>query len=780
MQSHSFKWSWLLTVATGLACLVCNGYLPTPARAQDEAEAALEEPAADEPAADEPAMEDLPADAEPKPAAEKPKAKPGGEDEAEAEPAAPEEPAVQAVLESHPQSSAELLRAIDILVDLGQARLAKPFVDELTKRELDGVALASQFNSAKLLKLSRNLELDPALAPFIDKVFRSAEAFRRDPARLAAWANQLADPNEHVRAQAVLALVRAREAAVAPLVTILADPKRAREHAMAKTVLVQLGDLAIDPLLGVLESPDAALKTQVTEVLGQLRARQAMPQLLAPFVSPASTSELRAAAGRALTNIAERPPTSAEAMQLLALEARRWLDRSREGSDNVSTPTEVWHWNAKQGQSMAVAYDARGAALAVAVRLARDLYRLTPQEPAARRLYLETVLQAAKVRGGLDKPLPKGSGTAHAVAEHFGVELVESVLIDAMANKHYAAATAAAEILGDIGTPALLAHGGSAVSPLARAAAHADRRLRFAAIGAIMKLKPIEPFAGSSQVADGLGFFASSYGLPRALVVHPRSEEAQKVAGLATTLGYDADIATNGRRAFELATSNSDYEFIFIHSAIQRPAVDELLAQLRRDRRTALLPIGLIAPLDDLDRVQQFARSSTRTEAFLQPQDAAQMQLFTERVMARAGVDRVSADERKRQAIAALDWLAALGEMPNVFDVKRQESSVVQVLYVPDLSARAATVLGELATVNGQRSLLELADLEAQPLSARAAAAAAFARSVRKYGIMLERAEILEQYALYNANSARNADTHAVLGAILDAIEQKDDIPRER
>ena len=39
--------------------------------------------------------------------------------------------------------------------------------------------------------------------------------------------------------------------------------------------------------------------------------------------------------------------------------------------------------------------------------------------------------------------------------------------------------------------------GGQERSPLARAAGHADQRLRFAAIEAIMKLAPGEPFAGS-------------------------------------------------------------------------------------------------------------------------------------------------------------------------------------------------------------------------------------------------------------------------------------------
>ena len=100
---------------------------------------------------------------------------------------------------------------------------------------------------------------------------------------------------------------------------------------------------------------------------------------------------------------------------------------------------------------------------------------------------------------------------------------------------------------------------------------------------------------------------------------------------------------------------------------------------------------------------------------------------------------------------------------------------MVQVLYVPELSANAATVLGQLGTATSQRSLLELADQTTQPVAARQAAAAAFRRSVSKYGILLTRGEVLEQYSLYNANEGRNADTNSVLGSILDTIENKGD-----
>jgi hypothetical protein len=41
--------------------------------------------------------------------------------------------------------------------------------------------------------------------------------------------------------------------------------------------------------------------------------------------------------------------------------------------------------------------------------------------------------------------------------------------------------------------------------------------------------------------------------------------------------------------------------------------------------------------------------------------------------------------------------------------------------------------------------------------------------------MMLTREEILQLYNIYNANAGRDADTHAVLGSILDVIEHKDE-----
>ncbi|HEY2892698.1 MAG TPA: HEAT repeat domain-containing protein, partial [Pirellulales bacterium] len=580
-------------------------------------DAAMEDAAMDEAGADEPALgEDQPAEPGDAPA------EAAGEDaEAPVKPALPDDPAVQAVLESHPQTPAELIRAIQILADLNQAALAKPFAVELAGKKLElgqKATLADRFGSANLLRLSRNAELAPVLVPFIDDLFRSAEIFRRDADRLAAAAAQLTDPDEQIRSAAIVALVRARESAVAPLVSILADPKRAAAHPMASWVLARLGDVAVAPLVGVLECSDSALKTHVVRVLGQMRAQEATPALLGAMISPVGSPELRAEAARALGAIGGRPPMVDEALRVLETGARRALARSRDESDLTGPSVEVWHWNAARGQSEPVEYDPAAAALAEGVRLARDLFRYNPAQPANRRLYLIAALQAAKLRVGLDQPLPSGPGTSHNVAARYGTVVIEEVLSEALAQGYLPAATAAAEILGDIGDASLLVQRGATASPLALAAQHADRRVRFAATRAIMNFHPAGPFAGSSQVAAGIAFFAASYGGPRVLVVHPLSEDAQSIGGLASQLGYMPDIATSGRRAFELATTSSDYEFILIHSAIKRPNADELVAQFRRESRTRALPIGIIAPLEDWERVETYALNLPRVIPMLQ------------------------------------------------------------------------------------------------------------------------------------------------------------------
>ncbi len=689
----------------------------------------------------------------------------------------PPDPAVLAIQEWAPKTPRDLLRAIAILIDLDAADAAKPYADELGQQQLDQTAkadLVAQTNPADLMRLARHPVVGPVLAPLVDDWLKAAEAHRQDAARLTEAAGQLADPNAAVHEPAAVTLLQARESAVAPLVAVLADPNRAAEHAAAKQLLRYLDGYAVEPLLGVLESPDTALKTHVVELLGQVGGQESVGALLAALVAPSSPPELSSAAAGALQRILGRTPDRQEAVRMLEQAALAPLESSRDDSPYTAEPAIVWHWSKESNQSVPVAYDKTSAALARATRLARALHLVDPSRADWRRLYLTAMLQAAQVRRGLGAPLSTGEGTAHNVAAFYGPEVINHVLARALVEGYLPAAIGAAHVLGDIGNVAMLSRNGAEPSPLAEAAGHEDQRLRFAAINAIMKLGPRDPFAGSTNVTNGMGYFARSIGVPRVLVAHPSSAEAQKIAGMAATLGYETDIATNGRSAFELAVRSPDYDFLLLHSALDGPEVDYLVAQLRRDARTSRLPIGLMAEPDDMERVELFASRTPPAVPMLSPANDAEMRVRAGQLLARAGRWHVPAAERKAYAMAALRWLAILAVHPQTaFDVRTQEGAATAALYLAELSPLAAAVLGEMGTATSQQSLVELADLETQPLASRQAAANALARSVSQFGLRLTRDEIHRQYDLYNANAGRNGDTHNVLTAVLDAIEQK-------
>src|SRR5262245_40639106 len=94
-------------------------------------------------------------------------------------PAKPQNPAVQAVLESNPQTAADLLRAISILSDMRQTVLAKDFIARLAALDPDereSAAIVQKFGSPTLLKLARQPELAGPVGSFVDLVMERASA----------------------------------------------------------------------------------------------------------------------------------------------------------------------------------------------------------------------------------------------------------------------------------------------------------------------------------------------------------------------------------------------------------------------------------------------------------------------------------------------------------------------------------------------------------------------------------------------------------------------------
>jgi CheY-like chemotaxis protein len=685
-----------------------------------------------------------------------------------------EQPVIRSIIEANPTTPKEIVRAVVVLVDLHRPELARPLLNKLMESKPDTntlLSLAHDFDSATFIKLAGQESLTPEGGQLADAVLSAAQAARTDPALLKQLVSQLVAKDENTRQDAVIGLYKARGAAVAPLVRALIDPARAREHKAVRSMLVRLGGDSVGPLVAMLESHDAVARLQAAQVLGRLKAKPAIQALLVPAVASTSSPELKAAAGQALLDTLGRIPTEPEAAELLSHEARAALEKVKLLRADPQPGVEQWRWDEKLGQSILTQIPPADAAASDAARLAGDAYVLTA-DTQSRRLFILAQLTAAKLLGGLDHPLAKGEGTVYAQVAAFGPRLVEEVLLTALTEGNATAATAAAEILGDIGQEEILHRSGAALSPLAEAARSGDRRLRFAAIDAILKLKPTRPFAGAGEIPQNLAFFAGTAGFRRAIVAHPRTEKGQQLVGLLSGLDYEADSVSTSRQFMMAATQSPDYELALVDVSLGDPGADDLLARLRRDPRTTDLPIGLVAPANKWSDAERVAQSLPQVTAIPPVRTEAALKFQMARILERAGRDLVTFPERQAQAAVALGWLARLSDdKQRPFDLQAVEPAVARALYVPALSRQAALVLSNLPSAAAQASLVDLAGRNVLPIAARQAAATAFGRSVRLHGVLLTSGQIIEQYNRYNASRTLDQDTQQVLASLLDAIE---------
>ncbi len=343
-----------------------------------------------------------------------------------------------------------------------------------------------------------------------------------------------------------------------------------------------------------------------------------------------------------------------------------------------------------------------------------------------------------------------------------------------MLTGHVPAAIAAVQVLGTIGDRSLLDANGANPRPLVLALEQRDRRLRFAAAEAIMKLDPKAGFNGSSNLVNALAWFAGTSNTKRALVAFPNDAVATQLGAMLATMGYDADIATNGRNAFLKALASSDYELVLLSSRIDRPPVWVVLQEMRHDPRSARLPVILLGEDGEreLDHLETLVLYDPWTKVFARPVTTDGMKFFVDRLNQQAGSFVVPLEEREEQAAKSLAWLKKLNETSaREFEIQTHEAEIARALYVPKLSAAAAELLGMIGTHTAQRALVDVANRPATPMEMREAAAAAFSQSVRKHGIQLTSREIQHQYDRYNESATEDAASQQLLGLVLDAIE---------
>ncbi|MGH7134599.1 MAG: HEAT repeat domain-containing protein, partial [Pirellulales bacterium] len=363
------------------------------------------------------------------------------------------DPTVKTLLATNPTTPAELLNAIDVLIDLRALGDADGLLKQLVKAQPNDeqwAELVQQFGSALFLRLAFIYDLQPEGRQVADAALEASARRARDPARLTKLIEQLQDPSPAVRRGARVRLVSGREAAIQALAAALVDPSRQAQHAAIRTAVVQFGREATAPLTALLRSSQPAAQMEAIRALAELGQSLTALDLFAPALLETSADEIKTAAREALVALIGRVPDRDEATAVLVRKAKSGFATALEEPDLEALPVLEWHWNEGKAALEYALSPPLAAHLDRAADLAGDAARLAPRSREVAWLALAARVEADAYRLGVDQPPPSGPGTAAALLEAEDADVLDGMLGYSLAGGHTVAAAAAARALGQI------------------------------------------------------------------------------------------------------------------------------------------------------------------------------------------------------------------------------------------------------------------------------------------------------------------------------------------
>lgn len=546
------------------------------------------------------------------------------------QPALETNPAVRAVLEMPRKEPRDFFQAITLLIELGRPQLAKPILADLLKLPLTDaqrVALVNEFGSQGMLHLARTTELAPEGATFADACMTAAAAAANNPQRIAALVKQLTDASPEARTTARNDLAATGNVgATAALEAFAREPDPPRRAMLAEAIEL-MHPLVNAPLLAMLTTGDSNLRTEVATLLQKLGVPQAAPVL------PADAAAAEQALRTAIKNYQHgTPPFAVDA-------------------DNL---VELWNWNDANKKLSAARVPADKAQVIWIARLATELAHLQPDDYVAGKAALVLRLEAAGLAGN------KASLPATANLAQGEPQLLNEALADALKNNYSHAALALVNAIAQQKDIAALASVNGHPAPLAAAVDSPSRRVRFAALQAIMAINPTTSFPGSSRVPDAIMWFAGGNGERQAVVAMPTAAAAGDLAGKLAASGLAAQAANRARDAVDLAREMPDLEMILIDMNTIIPDIRQALYELRISPTTGDIPIALLAADGRLEDAKRLAAEHTLVYAVPRPHTPEAAKNIAEVLTKLAARDAVPAKERAAEAEQAKKWLATL------------------------------------------------------------------------------------------------------------------------
>lgn len=685
--------------------------------------------------------------------------------------------AVAAALEMDRSTPAGQMRAAVTLLDLGEPAVAGTVLAELVQTDLSTeqrAALVREFGAARFLELIR---LD---RPGVQSNFTGARQFAQscldaaaqmasDPQRIARMIAELQSDDVVTRDAARVDLQGSGDAAIQGLFAALAGA--GEEPAKRAAILNTLAGMrpGLDqPLIAALAGGEGQFRRDLAELAMQENISPAALWLAAlSAAEPPTPAGATVRAMIAARGMAPSTPTQ------VAAEVRKRLADVQAGVPGVTLDAEDmaewWSWNQAEKQLTSTR-----VALPVLQVLAGA--RLLDAAEAAGPLPVDLARQAVSYRlqraFELDQP---PSEETVAQLEQMSTGDLSTMLAESVVQQHFEAAWRLAKQLGRRGDFAALVTSDGRPSPLAAAVASPNRKLRFAALEAVIAIKPQQSFAGASYVPQALWQFAAGGGQPTAVAASSRVGVASNWAGQLRAAGFDATPVQNGLDAIRVAADPSvagRLGLIALDSDLGSPEVGDLIYQLRTYPALQHVPVAVLSSIYRLPDAERWAEADPATLAIIRPRDAAGLQAVVDKTADLPVAPLPEEQLRNAQAAQALAWIGELLAAGRPFDELARDANVAaRLLLTSNLTKPSLAVLQQVGTHDAQTALVEAASNRSLPIETRQAAAAAFAANVAAHGLHLTRGQELQQFDRYNASETADPQTQKVLGQLLDVIE---------
>lgn len=204
-----------------------------------------------------------------------------------------DDPTVDAIVASNPQTPFDLIRAVDMLLNVERDDLAKNYVQKLIDLNLtdeQSYSLFKEIGSDVIFRVGNREGLAPEGGSLSRSVLDGANRFVSDGSRIAGLVEEaVRNENKYQRSIALSELRLLGDQGAAVLVEKLVDPAYEQFWPRIRQAVALFGRSAEGPLMAALQSNSLKLRVEALYLMGNLKSSDAIESLMVPMLSTNSS-----------------------------------------------------------------------------------------------------------------------------------------------------------------------------------------------------------------------------------------------------------------------------------------------------------------------------------------------------------------------------------------------------------------------------------------------------------------------------------------------------------